>query len=219
MLCAGPKEKGASSFFSRKGKEPSEQELQEQLGNLKRRFELARFDHLKSLNELRTERVLDIIEYACAGFFGFITFFHEGEVLSQAYKPEVEALNARIQGRRNAYVALAKNTAEQRAKLERGLNTPNFMVRDAFPVLPVESGDAASAAAAGDAARRTTAVMRGKPAKIERQGYLYKQSSNLTKDWKRRWFVLKDGQLFYLRSEEVRIACCRGIMAGAADWF
>lgn len=32
------------------------------------------------------------------------------------------------------------------------------------------------------------------------EGYLFKLSSGIKKDWKRRWFVIKDGVLFYCRS-------------------
>jgi hypothetical protein len=35
---------------------------------------------------------------------------------------------------------------------------------------------------------------------IEKQGYLLKQTTGLMKDWKRRWFVLKNGSLSYYRS-------------------
>ena len=33
-------------------------------------------------------------------------------------------------------------------------------------------------------------------------GYLMKRSTNVRKDWKRRWFVVKKGQLFYMRSPD-----------------
>jgi hypothetical protein len=36
---------------------------------------------------------------------------------------------------------------------------------------------------------------------IEKEGYLRKQSSNIKRDWKRRWFILQDGQLFYVRDD------------------
>ena len=35
---------------------------------------------------------------------------------------------------------------------------------------------------------------------IEKFGYLSKQTTSILKDWKRRWFHLKDGKLFYYRS-------------------
>ena len=41
--------------------------------------------------------------------------------------------------------------------------------------------------------------MRARSATAEKQGYLFKQSRGLA-GWKRRWFVVKDGELHYFRS-------------------
>lgn len=41
---------------------------------------------------------------------------------------------------------------------------------------------------------------RGQILRTEYEGWLRKQSSSIKKDWKRRWFILKEGQLFYVRS-------------------
>lgn len=185
---------GSSSFFSRNKKEMSEAELQEQVNNLRRRFELARFDHLRALNEMHLERLLEVIELVCASFFGFVTFFHEGEYFAQSVKPDIEVINASVQGKRVEYAALAKGAADQRGKLERGLSSVAFSVGDAFPVVHDEKER-----------DRQFVNVRGKQVRVEKQGYLLKQSSNMKKDWKRRWFALQDGQLFYFRSEEVSL--------------
>lgn len=48
------------------------------------------------------------------------------------------------------------------------------------------------------------------PDPIIKSGYLYKLSSSLRKDWKRRWFYVQSGQLWYIRGphnmEPVRVA-------------
>ena len=38
--------------------------------------------------------------------------------------------------------------------------------------------------------------------KVAYQGYLYKKSSGVRKDWKKRWFVLHDGRLYYYREKK-----------------
>jgi len=43
---------------------------------------------------------------------------------------------------------------------------------------------------------------RGEQIRISKSGYLRKQSSSLKRDWKRRYFVLSHGQLFYIRSAD-----------------
>lgn len=41
----------------------------------------------------------------------------------------------------------------------------------------------------------------GCPIKVpDKEGFLNKQSNNMTRDWKQRWFVLEDSNLYYLRS-------------------
>ena len=46
------------------------------------------------------------------------------------------------------------------------------------------------------------ASIRGKIVPIEKEGYLRKQSSNLRGDFKARWFILQNGQLFYVRDAD-----------------
>lgn len=41
---------------------------------------------------------------------------------------------------------------------------------------------------------------RGK-SKIRIQGYLWKQSNNIARDWHRRWFFVEDGHLWYMQTE------------------
>ena len=36
---------------------------------------------------------------------------------------------------------------------------------------------------------------------VTHQGYLYKKSSSLVKDWKRRWFVMHGGVLYYYQEK------------------
>lgn len=45
-------------------------------------------------------------------------------------------------------------------------------------------------------------------------GYLFKRSTSVRKDWKRRWFFLRGGVLYYTRSHRVRPG--RGAVCGRA---
>jgi len=40
---------------------------------------------------------------------------------------------------------------------------------------------------------------------IIKHGYLWKRSSNVKRDWKRRWFIIQGGKLKYMRQEEVDV--------------
>jgi hypothetical protein len=69
----------------KKREEEEEAERQQEINNLantKRNFELLRFSHTNTLNEILTERRLELIETTCASFLAFITYFHEGKIQS-----------------------------------------------------------------------------------------------------------------------------------------
>lgn len=120
-----------------------------------------------------------------------------GDYLCSNLKPEITALNSRVHSRRAAFAKINAASAKQRAKLERGLASALFQVRDAFP-RPEDEEEKA----------KQVVNMRGKLLRVEKQGYLYKQSTSLKKDWKRRWFALQEGQLFYFRSSQVGQFVC-----------
>jgi len=163
--------------------------VEEQLNNLRRQFELARFDHVETINTIHTDKVVDVVECTCASFFGFITFFHSGEYHVHSMKPEIEELNVKIQERKREFEKRKETVRSNRDKLERGLSLPSFLIRDAFPDL--REGEHRVGVALAKTNERNL--------KVEKQGYLLKQSSSVRKDWKRRWFVLQDGKLYYFR--------------------
>ena len=166
----------------------------------RRTFELLRFDHTNVLNEMLTERRLELIEMVCASFLAFITFFHEGSYVADTVKVQVDNINTHMQWKRPLYVIDKQTIRQQRKALETHMSTLQsaitFHVTDAIPtaasppsILP-PSPDSPS----------PVVMRRGKAIKLEKSGYLRKQSSSLKKDWKRRWFSLQQGQLFYVRS-------------------
>lgn len=111
-------------------------------------------------------------------------------------------------------------TAASAAALEKALQ---WKVHDAFPTSSTASGMLSPAAQAQQEAGLVTvtvastspggaprtvpspyahASIRGNMVPIEKEGYLRKQSSSLKKDWKKRWFILQNGQLFYVRDSD-----------------
>jgi hypothetical protein len=151
----------------------------EQLANLRRRCELLRFDHARAANALYTEHVYEAIDSASAAVAAIITFFREGEHAAQPFRAELEEANALLARRRLVVGDAARRRAqsELRDKLERGLSAPDFVFADAFPEAKRGGGGGG----------------------CDREGFLFKQSSSLKRDWKRRWFALSDGVLRYHR--------------------
>jgi len=79
-----------------------------------------------------------------------------------------------------------------------------------LPVPSLPSGAAGALTTASGAPLPSKAVIpspyahasiRGKLVPIEKEGYLRKQSSSLKRDFKSRWFILQNGQLFYVRDQ------------------
>ena len=165
----------------------------------RRQFELLRFDHTHLLNELLTERRLELIEMVCASFLAFITFFHDGCYVADAVKVQVDSINLHLQWKRPLYVIDTAVIKAQRKKMETHMasltQAITFHVTDAIPNAPSPPPILPPSAEAA-----TVVMRRGKAVRLEKAGYLRKQSSSLKKDWKRRWFVLQQGQLFYVRS-------------------
>ena len=165
----------------------------------RRSFELLRFDHTNVLNEILTERRLELIEMVCASFLAFITFFHEGCYVADTVKVQVDTINTHMQWKRPLYVIDHAVIKGQRRKMELHMasltQAITFHVTDAIPTAPSPPPILPPSAEAASVVMR-----RGKAVKLEKSGYLRKQSSSLKKDWKRRWFVLQQGQLFYVRS-------------------
>lgn len=70
--------------------------------------------------------------------------------------------------------------------------------------------------------RKVVAAHISRTSPVVKAGYLRKRSSKMRKTWKRRWFVLQGGQLFYLRDhngteEQVFICECMFAMVREAD--
>lgn len=162
----------------------------QQLGELRKQYEMTRFNHIQLINEIRTSRRLEMIEIACASFYAFITFFHEGHHVANSTKLEVEAVNAQLYPYKLAFQQQRVAAEKQRLLLEAGMAgaaSETYRVSDGFP--PPK--------------RDTSFIMRrGVAVQIEKEGYLRKQSTNIKKDWLRRWFHLQGGQLFYFRSSK-----------------
>lgn len=160
---------------------------EEELMLARRQFEISRFNYVASLNHLRGRNRLELMEYACAHFFAYGTFFKEGNENISSLKVEIEKLSSGISALRQVYTGLDEQLIADRTKLLEITATPDCNIHAAFP----------------DTLRSNSAVSRrGKNVCVEKEGYLRKRSDNVRKDWKRRWFALQDGSLYYYRSSK-----------------
>lgn len=63
-----------------------------------------------------------------------------------------------------------------------------------------------------DTEHKTDAPTRNGPIKIFHEGSLLKEGNNLVKDWKKRWFILRDDKLTYYKKKGVNIITIRYII-------
>lgn len=120
----------------------------------------------------------------------FALFFQRGERVLQGARPAMAEMEQALQAARERQAGAAEAAAQQRAELEAQLNS------GAFPHNATER-------------RRGSATLRQlfRPddpghADVVQEGYLFKRSSNVRRDWKRRWFEVRDGKLFYFHGRQ-----------------
>lgn len=169
------------------------------VASARRQFELLRFDHTCLVNELLTERRMELIEMVCASFLSFGTFFHEGSYNAGLLKTQIDSINSAMQIKaplnKRDKATISKHRKLIETRMQSLSSALSYHVSDVFPdaITPTLFGS-------GSPTNMDGAVMRGgKIIRLEKSGYLRKQSSSLKKDWKRRWFSLEQGSLCYVR--------------------
>merc|ERR1712154_752541 len=151
---------------------------------LRTKYELKRYDHCNTLNAVINRHRYELILNLCACFSGFETFFHVGYEASLAHKVFHRSIQMGV-----AEKTRQENQNDIKLKLKKKQIVKILMEgKDYYKEKKRE---------------------KYKLKKMENEynvdfysGYLYKQSSNMKKDWKRRWFVLENGELAYYRSRD-----------------
>lgn len=167
----------------------------EQLLHLRSQYELARFNTITACNSLLVEKRLELIEMLCASFAGFVSFMHEGSYMAETLKEQVNQITKAIYYKRMNFAEQDKLRSDERKAIESQflitypLDTcyavaMNWRPSHTFTV-PVSAQLQPHLSLLSYPPQ--CAMLRGKPVKVEYEGYLRKQSSNLKKDWKRRW--------------------------------
>ena len=180
----------------------AEEEARKELATVasaRRQLELLRFDHTALVNEILTERRMELIEMVCASFLSFITFFHEGCYNADTLKTQIDSINSAMQIKSPLYKRDKQMIATQRKKIELSMNSlSSSLAYDVQKIIP--TAITPSLLPSANDSLDGVVMRRGQAIKLEKSGYLRKQSSSLKKDWKRRWFSLEQGSLCYVRS-------------------
>ena len=161
------------------------------------RFELLRFELVRYYNQLERRKNFELIEGVCALLYSYKAYFGSSGHSILSLVPQMLQLQQKIQGEREGYAfsdtlwdRRQKRLAESLVSDGETLAKRFVQGNDEYPLENFEKSGASSLRV-GDASRN------GQP--IEQMGFLLKMSTSVRKDWKRRWFLLQGGNLYYVR--------------------
>lgn len=140
------------------------------------KFESHMFEHIEKLNEALVLRKVEIVEYVCSCFYALNVYFHSGRDLSISSKNHAKKLQILLEKRRESFNTRVKAKTLRKASVFSKNRTGSFSI---IPHCRSNS----------------------KPI-LAKEGYLFKQSSSLKRDWKKRWFILEKSTLSYCRNSK-----------------
>jgi Arf-GAP with coiled-coil, ANK repeat and PH domain-containing protein len=154
------------------------EELEKDVSAARRNFEVSRFMLCKHLNKQREH---ELVESSLAAWYSYKAYFNQCRDIFIALEPKMKDMSARIT-KEHKDIALHDAFWDQKEqKLRKLLSTEGL--ENVFALSKTDAVNFPSGA------REKEAIM---------MGWLYKQSSNLLKDWKRRFFILQGGKLYYV---------------------
>jgi len=242
--------------LKRNSDEPQYQIRAAEVAQIKRRFELGRFDLVNHLNQLETKKKFQLVERVCAGLYAFLGYFHQCHSHLSLVLPKMKDLQSAVNLARKDFNKNDRLWAAKRMQLESKLNkqagavggllnniggnnsifgvnaiadrfvnssgmrkanntqrncgendsiegTRSLLGRNSLGGSSDEDDHCNLSTDSGaedvcDQTRITTESASHQPIK---SGYLWKRSTNVRRDWKRRYFFIKGGRLYYERQE------------------
>ena len=186
---------------------------------LRKDYELKRYDHCNTLNAVINRHRYELILNLCACFSGFETFFHVGYEASLAHKVFHRSIQMGVAEKTNQEdkndKKLLKHRKEIESILKMGKDYYKEKKREKLEKRKLKKKQQQQQLEEqkknnnndndndDDDEDDDDSDHEDDPYNVDYySGYLWKQSSNMKKDWKRRWFVLENGELAYYRSRD-----------------
>ena len=175
---------------------------------LRKDYELKRYDHCNTLNAVINRHRYELILNLCACFSGFETFFHVGYEASLAHKVFHRSIQMGVAEKTNQEdnndKKLLKHRKEIELILKQGKDYYKEKKREKLEKRKLKKQQEQEKKNNNDDDEDDEEDDdEDDPYNVDfYSGYLWKQSSNMKKDWKRRWFVLENGELAYYRSRD-----------------
>jgi len=147
-------------------------DLQEARG----RFEKSRFGLIQDINHLENKKRFLLLSHTAACSEDLLSFFRRGYVMMMECSIDIKDTRENIRGVESKFKESVERWNEMRSLLDQEMEGKPARV-------VVESRSSRSS--------HDPTVMY--------EGYLYKRSSGVRRDWKRRWFSLRGDKLWYYR--------------------
>uniref|UniRef100_A0A182Y7I5 Uncharacterized protein n=1 Tax=Anopheles stephensi TaxID=30069 RepID=A0A182Y7I5_ANOST len=150
-------------------------------------FNHTALDYVNYITLLQNRKRHEILGTLLSYLKACSTYFHQGSDLCEDYGTFFKSLDDEIGLMRTEYGVLDKQMQNRHTCVNDSRADQQSEASAELAVGGAEGGDAAGA----DDGWRMTSV----PNYME--GYLFKRTSNAFKTWNRRWFCMRDNQLFY----------------------
>jgi Arf-GAP with coiled-coil, ANK repeat and PH domain-containing protein len=144
-------------------------------------FHHTSIDYINHITLLQCKKQPEVLSTLLTYMQAFVTYFHQGSDLSEDYASFFKTVDDDITTMRSDYNQLAKIMQNRHSFVNEFIeNQATSWSNDKTEERP---GDEAGA--------------NPTPAVQDMEGYLFKRTSNTFKTWNRRWFCMKNHQLFY----------------------
>jgi Arf-GAP/coiled-coil/ANK repeat/PH domain-containing protein len=173
-------------------KSPNDASSEKEIAEFRKKFECARFQYARHLNEQREH---EVVESILATWYSYKAFFGQCQDIFVALGPKMREMSEQITAERGEKELEKAFWDRKYRKLTRLLDAAEGL-EQVFSV-----GRSVSSFLGKD-----TTEYGSKGDSIAYTGWLFKQSSNMRKDWKRRFFILQGGKLYYVHNNGTFLA-------------
>jgi hypothetical protein len=175
------------------GAEAQEEQTFLELQAAKARFELARFGLVQQLNHLESKKRFVLVGRLAGCLETFLAYFRRGYQMMAGCAQLVEEQRAQMRSVQGHFEKVVARWNDKRVQLEAQLHGGAFPFMSRERRLQLQSRAAEQRIVVHSRTSRLA-----KDPLVLHEGFLYRRSSGVRKDWKRRWFVLRgDKLLFY----------------------
>mmetsp|Transcript_20948 Transcript_20948/g.30198 ORF Transcript_20948/g.30198 Transcript_20948/m.30198 type:complete len:833 (+) Transcript_20948:91-2589(+) len=196
-----------------------------ELATMRKELELSRYDLVTELNSLETKKKFQLCERTCSALYIYLGFFHQCHTMVATMEPAMRQLTsemsrARDDFRREAILREAKRIqlkndlekdkkkdTKNRSLIAAAASKSKVKVRNSLNMAAVFTRELGKSHQAPTSTLSTIGEdlesEMARDDEVGKAGFLWKKTSNMMKEWKRRWFFIQNGKLYYARTDNL----------------